>query len=177
MTRNEIYVDLTGNQIPLGGLDNEEFELVRALQHRAETRPDWIDFDNYWVGAVANLYDARGVPRSRSRRTAVFRIAQDLSGRLAIAAGMARAPDYRDELEEIIRTRFKTRREFCQAAGVSEDMLSHVLARRKHMSIDTLVHALDRIGYDLRIAPRVNASSAKPNAAGAGKRRRAAGPD
>jgi len=154
MTRNDIYVDLTGDQIPLGGLDNEEFELVRALQHRAETRADWIDFENYWVGAVADLYDGRGVPRSQSRRTAVFRIAKDLSGRLAIAAGMARAPDYRDELEELIRSRFKTRREFCEATGLSEDMLSHVLARRKHMSIEALAHALDRIGFRLRITER-----------------------
>jgi hypothetical protein len=177
MTRNEIYVDLKGNQIPLGGLDNEELELVRALQHRAETRPDWIDFGNYWVGAVADLYDARGVPRSQSRRTAVFRIAQDLSGRLAIAAGMARPPDYRDELEEIIRTRFKTRREFCRATGLSEDMLSHVLARRKHMSIDRLVEALDHIGYELRIAPRVNASAANPNGAGVPSHRHAPDPD
>ncbi len=151
MTRNEIYVDLRGNQIPLGALDDEEFELVRALKRRAETCPDWIDFDNYWTSAVANLYDGRGVPRSQSRRTGVFRIAQDLSGRLAIAAGMARAPDYRDELEELIRSQFKTRREFCEATGLSEDMLSHVLARRKHMSIETLADALHRIGFRLRI--------------------------
>jgi hypothetical protein len=160
MTRNEIYVDLRGDQIPLGGLDNEEFELVRALKHRAETHPDWIDFDNYWVGAVADLYDGRGVPRSQSSRTAVFRIAQDLSGRLAMAAGWARAPDYRDELEELIRTRFRTRREFCEATGISEDMLSHVLARRKHMSIEALAHALERIGYDVRITPRPSACPA-----------------
>jgi hypothetical protein len=177
MTRNDVYVDLRGNEIPLGGLDSEEHELVRALQHRAETRPDWIDFGNYWVGAVADLYDGRGVPRSRSRRTAVFRIAQDLSGRLAIAAGMARPPDYRDELEEIIRTRFKTRREFCRATGVSEDMLSHVLARRKHMSIDTLVHALDHVGYELRIAPRANTSPSDPNGEGARKPRHVSGAD
>ena len=177
MTRNDVYVDLKGNQIPLGPLDNEELELVRALQHRAQTRPDWTDFDNYWVGAVADLYDGRRVPRSQSRRTAVFRIAQDLSGRLAIAAGMARPPDYRDELEEIIRTRFKTRREFCRATGLSEDMLSHVLARRKHMSINKLVHALDHIGYELRIAPRVNTSAAKANGAGARQRTHASGSD
>ena len=162
MTRNEIYVDLMGNQIPLGGLDDEELDLVRALKRRAETHPDWIDFDNYWVGAVADLYNGRGVPRTQSSRTPVFRIAQDLSGRLAIAAGWARAPDYRDELDELIRSRFKTRREFCEATGISEDMLSHVLARRKHMSIETLAHALDRIGYSLRITERPNPVPAMP---------------
>jgi hypothetical protein len=162
MNRTDVYVDLRGREIPLATLDDEELELVSVLQRRAETHPDWIDFDNYWVGAVANLYDGRGVPRSQSRRTPVYRIAQDLSGRLAIATGMARAPDYRDELEELIRSRFKTRREFCEATGISEDMLSHVLARRKHMSIETLAHALDRIGYSLRITERPNPVPAMP---------------
>lgn len=175
MTRNEIYVDLTGNQIPLGGLDSEEIELVHALQHRAETHPDWIDFDNYWVRAVADLYDGRGVPRSQSRRTAVFRIAQDLSGRLAIASGWARAPDYRDELDELIRSRFKTRREFCEATGISEDMLSHVLARRKHMSIETLARALDRIGYTLRITERPTPVAAMPGGEAHGEKDMAPG--
>jgi hypothetical protein len=32
-------------------------------------------------------------------------------------------------------------------------MLSHVLARRKHLAIDTLESALGKIGYTLRIMP------------------------
>jgi hypothetical protein len=80
-------------------------------------------------------------------------VAQDLASRLAISQGHASAPDYRDELEAIIRTHFPTRRAFCEATGLSEDMLSHVLARRKHLAIDTLEAALRRIGYGLHIAP------------------------
>ncbi|MEX0704496.1 MAG: hypothetical protein WD069_20510 [Planctomycetales bacterium] len=91
--------------------------------------------------------------RKESARSALFRIAQDLDDRLAIAQGLARAPDYRDELAELIRERFKTRREFCRATGISEDMLSHVLAGRKHLAIDTLQQALARIGCTLRIVP------------------------
>jgi hypothetical protein len=49
--------------------------------------------------------------------------------------------------------RFKTRREFCEATGLSEDMLSHVLARRKHLAIDTLSSALEKVGYTLHIGP------------------------
>lgn len=64
-----------------------------------------------------------------------------------------RAPDYRDELDELIRENFPTRRAFCEATGISEDMLCHVLARRKHLAIDTLNEALSRIGYTLRIQP------------------------
>jgi hypothetical protein len=82
-----------------------------------------------------------------------YRVGQDLGSRLAVAAGAARPPDYRDDLEELIRTRFRTRREFCEATGISEDMLSHVLARRKHLALDTLTEALNRIGYTLHIAP------------------------
>jgi hypothetical protein len=72
---------------------------------------------------------------------------------LAVAAGLARRPDYRDELEELIRTHFPSRRAFCKATGVSEDLLSHVLAGRKHLSVPTLIQALERIGYVLHIAP------------------------
>lgn len=54
----------------------------------------------------------------------------------------------------MIRTHFHTRREFCEATGISEDMLSHVLAGRKHLAIDTLSQALARIGYRLQITPR-----------------------
>ncbi len=154
MNRNEVYVDLRGREIPLANMDEQELQLLGVLQHRAETQPDWVGFDTFWMKEVAAFYDARGLPRNDSRRKPLFRIAQDLSGRLAIAAGKARAADYRDELEELIRTRFRTRREFCEATGISEDMLSHVLARRKHMSIETLVRALDRIGYDLQLTPR-----------------------
>jgi hypothetical protein len=154
MARPDVYVDLKGRELSLINLDPEERTLVSSLQDYAKSSPDWGEFENYWVHAVAALYDARGIPRRESRQTTVYKIAQDLGGRIAIAAGLARAPDYRDELEELIQSRFRTRREFCEATGLSEDMLSHVLARRKHLSVDTLEQALDRIGYVLRILPR-----------------------
>jgi len=152
-TEIDVYVDLNGREVSLTHLDQEEQKLIDALRSRAEGNSDWVAFDNFWMNAVGQLYDARGMSRSQARRSVVFRIAQDLSGRLAIASGMARASDYRDELEELSRTRFRTRREFCNATGLSEDMLSHVLARRKHLSIETLLQALQRIGYEIRIVP------------------------
>lgn len=135
------------------GLSLGNPRLLSFIEKRARSRPDWNDFDNYWQRTVAEFYDARGVPRQESRRSAVYRVAQDISNRLAIAASMARAPDYRDELEEIIRTRYRTRREFCAATGLSEDMLSHVLSRRRHLSMESLMRVLDRIGFVLHIAP------------------------
>jgi hypothetical protein len=102
---------------------------------------------------VAAFYDARGVPRPQSRQSAVYRIAQDLGSRLGIAAGLVRAPDYRGDLEELIRRKYPTRRAFCEATGLSEQMLSHVLAGRKQLSLGALTKALERIGYRLAIAP------------------------
>jgi hypothetical protein len=143
-----------GDESPgLASLDAGERRLVARLRRRARTHPDWCDFKNYWMAAVAAFYDARGLSRAASRRTAVYRIAQDLGSRLAVAAGLARPPDYRDQLEQLIRDRFPSRRAFCQAAGLSEDMLSHVLARRKDLSLETLARALERVGYRLQITP------------------------
>jgi hypothetical protein len=151
MARHNRYVDLKGCEFSLSDLDAEERKLVVELQAQYNCRPDWNTFENYWMKAVAGFYGARGLTRRESRQKAVYRIAQDLGNRLAVAAGLARAPDYRDELERIIRTRFRTRREFCEATGLAEDMLSHVLARRKHLSMEALVSALARIGYTVRI--------------------------
>ena len=39
------------------------------------------------------------------------------------------------------------------ATGLTEDMLSHVLAGRKHLAIETLSEALQKIGFSLRIVP------------------------
>ncbi len=161
--RRDVYVDLKGREYNLAVLDNEERQLVAVLQKRAKAHVDWNEFDNFWLRKVSTFYDRRGFSRKKSMRTAVYEIAQDLSGRLAISLGLAREPDYRDELREIIRTRFKSQREFCEAAGLSEDMLSHVLAGRKHMGMDALTHAMERIGYALRIMPSEKTPSKKFN--------------
>ena len=153
MRRANVYVDLGGHEICLEHLDAEERKLLAGLLRRARTKPDWNTFDNYWTAAVPALYKARGLTLKAVPGTILWRIAQDLSSRLGIAAGLVRPDDYRDELEELIREQFPTRRAFCEASGLSEDMLSHVLAGRKDLSIGTLTKALERIGYRLRIVP------------------------
>ncbi len=163
MAGRNVYIDLDDREIPLAGLDAAERQLLAGILKRARTRPDWGDFDHYWVRAVSEFYDARGVPRKVSSESAVYRVAEDLSDRLAVASGMARIGDYRDELEELIRERFATRRQFCEATGLSEDMLSHVMSGRKHLSIEALSNALDRIGYRLRILPNPENGSAASN--------------
>lgn len=147
------YRDLYGQSVSLADLDKEEQELLERIRERASENPEWNAFDTFWWREVAKFYDRRGLPRESSMQRPVYRVAQDLSSRIAIDSGQARQPDYRDELADLIRRRFKTRREFCEATGISPAMLSHVLARRKHLSIDALQQALGRIGCTLRIAP------------------------
>jgi len=152
MKNVQTYTDIYGDSLSLHALDTEERKLVQDLQKFAR-RAEWSAFSNYWIPAVAALYEKRGLKPRQMQQTLVWRIAQDLDGRLAVAEGHARIPDYRDELEWLIRDKFPSRRAFCKATGLSEDMLSHVLARRKHLAIDTLIEALNSIGYDLRIRP------------------------
>src|ERR1700736_2092796 len=90
MKTPDVYVDLKGREIALSGLDAEERRLLARLRRRARTQPSWIDFGNYWARAVAAFYDARGLPRTQSRQTPVYRVAQDLCSRLGIAAGLVR---------------------------------------------------------------------------------------
>src|SRR5947209_8435283 len=110
----DLYVDLDGNAIALARLDGEERRLVARLRRRARTHPDWCAFGNYWTRAVARFYDARGLPRRQAQQTAAYQIAQDLSSRLGIAAGLIEPPDYLGDLEELVLNRFPSRQAFCQ---------------------------------------------------------------
>jgi hypothetical protein len=146
------YCDLEGNRLSLRDLTPDERKLHRELERYAKRHPDWNEFGNYWLPKVAELYTKSGFTRRQIIRQPLFQIAQDIEGRLGIASGQARAPDYRDDLESLIETKFPSRREFCEATGLSEAMVSHVLAKRKHLAINTLADALQRIGYRLHIA-------------------------
>jgi hypothetical protein len=132
-------------------MDADERRFVARLRRRAQTNPDWDAFDNYWTRAVPEFYQARGVSRKAVVRTPVWRIAQDLSSRLGIAAGLIRSPDYRDELDDLIREHFPSRKAFCQATGIAEEVLSNFLAGRQDVSLDTFNKALERVGYRLHI--------------------------
>lgn len=153
MKQTDIYIDLDGSAIPLADLDEEERRFVSRLLRRARTNPNWDDFDNYWTNAIPSFFAARGLSRKKVAQTRLWQIAQDLSSRLGIAAGLIRDPDYRDQIEEIVLMRFPSQRAFCKATGISEALLSDVLAGRKDLSLATLSKALARIGYTLRIAP------------------------
>ncbi len=153
MKRTNVYADLDGNEISTAHLDVEERRLVARLRRRAARKPDWNDFDNFAFSAVRDFYGAREIPRRRSKESVPFQIALDLSARLGIEQGLIRPPDYLDQLEALVLNDFHSRRAFCKATGLSDSMLSHVLAGRKHLSLEALTKALKRIGYQLRITP------------------------
>lgn len=153
MKKAERYLDLEGRQFDLGTLDGDERDLLARLEAYARRPADYSEYANHWLPEVDRFYSARGLTRAEIVETVVFEVAQDIGSRLMVASGEARLPDYRDELETLIRARFRTRREFCEATGLTEDMLSHVLAKRKHLAVDTLSEALGKIGYALHITP------------------------
>jgi hypothetical protein len=96
---------------------------------------------------TAGRVAARERPRRRRASTARS------SGRIAVATGMARYGDYRDELEDLIGAHFPSRRAFCKANGISPAMLSHGLAGRKDLSLGALSKGLERVGYRPRFVP------------------------
>jgi len=147
------YFDLRGQIIDASTLDEEERQLIDKLQQFSDDHPDarTAEYESYWIRRVGDFYLARGLSRRDVTRTVVWRIAQDLNSRLMIAAGLAKVHDYRDELENLILLKYKSRRAFCEATGLSEDMLSHVLAKRKNLGIQTLADALAKIGYTIHI--------------------------
>lgn len=149
----DVYVDLDGTEFALAGLEAEEKRLIARLRRRARANPDWNAFDNYWTAAVPAFYQARGLARKHVPRTIAWRIAQDLSGRLGIAAGLIRPPDWLGDLEELVLEHYPSRRAFCEATGLSKDLLDQVLAGRADLSLNTLTEALARIGYRLTIVP------------------------
>jgi hypothetical protein len=116
--------------------------------------PPRHEFRNLWLQLMGDYAHHHGIERSVVSRGALYQIGADLDARLLINRGLARPADYRDELESLITIGFPTRRSFCEATGLSEDMLSHVLAKRKNLAIDTLAEALGKIGYAIHILPQ-----------------------
>jgi hypothetical protein len=161
------YVDTQGQVYYLVHLDTDERKLLAGLQRKANSGVSWDEFDNHWLPRVASFYKRRRLTRRQTIQTVPYQIAQDLSSRIALAKGLVRLSDCHGELEEIIRTRFKTQAHFCKATGLSSETVRQVLAGRKHLDIETLEAALARIGYGLRIVPRPETPIPQRHKAGA----------
>lgn len=149
----ENYTDLHGKEHSLSGLTGPERSALARLKKLAAGNPDWMAYSNQLMVELEKLFPASGKTRRDFTQSVVYRVGQDIGSRLGVAQGKMRLSDYRDELQQLIATRFRTRREFCEATGLSEDMLSHVLAKRKNLAIDTLADALAKVGFAIHIRP------------------------
>jgi hypothetical protein len=152
-TLDSSYTDLDGRVYGLATLGDDERGLIRRLQDFAANHPDWCEYGNYWMPEVTRFGEGRGLTREETTQTTAWRIAQDLGGRIAIATGIAAPPNYRDDLELLIKMKFRTREKFCQATGLSEDTLGRLLSKRPNLPVDILTDALAKIGYTIHLVP------------------------
>ncbi len=144
--------DVNGYPIDASKLDGDEECLMERLHEKFSEKPDSIEFKTLWMELVVGMYDRRKMPRKEMVTKPLFKIAQYWDSQLMVEQGLATVPHYREQLRELSDT-YPTRRAFCDATGLSEDMLSHVLHGRKELSIAALDHVLSRIGYAIRIVP------------------------
>jgi len=127
--------------------------LLADIQDYETRHPaDWDGFDNFAYAAVASSM-MRGMDAGQVVTIRPFPITEDLSARVMLRTGLVAQPSYRGDLRDIADSKFKTRRSFCKATGLSEDMLSHFLAGRKELSLESLDAALRRIGYRVGVLP------------------------
>jgi len=132
-------------------LDDAERTVFEELLDFACKQGDWPAYRNYYIRRLDEFYQSRGLSRDQIIKTPLWKIAQQMSSELQVKLGDAEAPDYRDQLSDLIQGGFDSRRAFCEATGISEDMLSHVLAKRKDFGIETLSDALAKIGFTIHI--------------------------
>src|SRR6266446_8981690 len=114
MNAPQSYTTLDGDTFVVAAFDRQERQAFDALVEYFVQDPDWNDFANFWPTKVVALYDKRGLERGETIRKDLFQIAQDMEGRLGIKQGKI-APDdgdYREELADLIRSRFGTCRAF-----------------------------------------------------------------
>ena len=143
------HVTLDNTVIDLSSFDAKEKRAALRLFKKFDSNPSWHDFSNFFPKVVNEAYVGR--PATAVVGTPLWQLGQDLDSRLGVEQGCVSLGDYRDEIAALIWNKFKTQRAFCKATGLSEDMVSHVLARRKHLSMETLEDALKKIGYRLTI--------------------------
>jgi len=153
MNTTSIYTTLNGESFALSDLESDERQLISDLIIRQRAASSWSAFANDYMRQLGEFYKSRGISRKSIIELPLWKIASDLKSRMMVRAGDALPPDYRDSLGTIIRSDYPTQKAFCDATGLTEDLVSHVLARRKHLAIDTLSEALRRIGYRLAIVP------------------------
>jgi hypothetical protein len=151
--KHNTHTTLQGLELDLTSLTPEEAAVFDQARRAFAESPEWYDFKQKWLNEVLSIYDRQKLSRREAVAKPLYRAVQDLGSRLMAQGRYAKMPSYQEQIAAIIETKFETRREFCEATDLSEDMLSHVLRGRKDVSIGTLTESLQKIGYALAIVP------------------------
>jgi transcriptional regulator with XRE-family HTH domain len=144
-----IYETITGAQLPLSRLSEAEYDFLQVVAKKYNAKQDWTRFAAWWNAK----FNASGLTMD----SVVYRICQDLEGRLGINQRKVSPPDYRDYLGELIDAQFSSRQDFCRATGVDPGQLSRVLASRDNLSMKVLLEVLDVLHAQLVIQPQEKA--------------------
>ena len=143
--RNAYYDDLSGRRWSLASLTRRERAFLRAFIRRACSGASWPELSTSWRGRLLKLYHGRS--RKKIVQLPLYAICQDLESRVGIEQGFFRQRDYRDDLAELVRRRFPSRYRFASEAGIDESLLSRVLRKGAHLSIQKLDSAVASLGY------------------------------
>ncbi len=143
--KKRAYRTITGRQLDFAELDQAERDFLGTVEAKYESGPEWSAFAGWWAAELR----AAGL----SRRTAAYRICQDLEARLGLAQGKVAAPDYRDYLADLIEERYGSRYRFCKETGVDPGHLSRVLSSQSDLSLQNLQRILDALHASLVIQP------------------------
>ncbi len=143
--RKRRYVMVTGQMLDVGPLTPQEKNFLVEACRRYSKFPDWNKFASWWW----REFDRAGLKDDRP----IYRICQDLEGRLGIAQGYVAEPDYRQSLSALIGERFGSRNRFCRKTGLDPGQLSRVLDGRGDLSLKTLTKILKTFGAALVVRP------------------------
>lgn len=151
------HEDLAGRRWDLSSLASRERGFLRSFVKRANQGVPWPDLGSWRLGLL-QLYHGRS--RKDIIRLPLYAVCQDVESRVGIEQGFFRQRDYRDDLADMISRKYPSRYRFAKQVGFDEALLSRVLRKKAHVSIEKLEAALAPLGYRVALV-RSSAQAAR----------------
>ena len=142
---DSFYEDLAGRRWDLSSLTTRERAFLRSFVKRVNGGVPWPALCGSWRLKLLQLCHGRS--RKDVVRLPLYAVCQDIESRVGIGQGFFRQRDYRDDLAVMISRKFPSRYRFAKRVGIDEALLSRVLRKKAHLSIDKLEAALAPLGY------------------------------
>jgi hypothetical protein len=139
------YEDLSGRRWRLSSLTPPERRFLRSFVKGVNKEMSWPELYSSWRVTLLKLY--KGLSRKDVVGLPLYSVCQDIESRVGIDQGFFRQRDYRDDLAEMIRLKFPSRYRFAKEVGIDEALLSRVVRKKAHLSIDKLESAIAPLGY------------------------------